>query len=48
MSEPGDTLDLWDYRRRVEAIYRDVKEYSTGMRQRFKLAAALICHAARC
>ena len=25
-----------------EAIYRDVKEYSTGMRQRFKLAAALV------
>ncbi len=25
-----------------EAVYRDVKEYSTGMRQRFKLAQALV------
>jgi uncharacterized protein (DUF1684 family) len=30
MSEPGDTLDLWDYRRRVEAIYRDVRRGPPG------------------
>ena len=30
MSEPGDTLDLWDYRRRVEAIYREVRRGTPG------------------
>ncbi len=30
MGEPGDTLDLWDYRRRVEAIYREVRRGPPG------------------
>ncbi len=30
MGEPTDTLDLWDYRRRVESIYREVRNESPG------------------
>jgi hypothetical protein len=30
MGEPTDTLDLWDYRRRVERIYREVRNSSPG------------------
>ena len=30
MGEPNDTLDLWDYRNRVAAIYRKVREGGAG------------------
>lgn len=31
MGEPTDTLDLWDYRRRVERIYRQVRNSPPGI-----------------
>lgn len=30
MSEPADTLDLWDYRRRVHELYADVRRRGGG------------------
>lgn len=30
MTEPADSLDLWDYRRRVDEIYRDVRAGGPG------------------